>query len=464
VGDVLDETVFGSALEAADKLRRREVTARELVDAVFTQIEKVNPRVNAVVELRREAALDQARAADEALAVGERLGPLHGVPMTVKDSFNVAGMHTTWGDPAFKDFIADADATVVSRLRRAGAIILGKTNVHLMLGDFGQTVNELYGRTNNPWDLTRTPGGSTGGGAAALAAGMTFLEYGSDLVGSIRIPASFCGVHGLRPSAGIVPLTGFQPPGAPAATTEMTYMSAIGPLARSAADVRVALRLTAGPDDPTAKAYAWSLAPSRRERLGEFRVGVVLDHDRAPVSSEVGASLSNTVDVIARAGASVVEGWPEGVDPVQTYESFGVHVGAFFAFQDPGGEGQDLSGLVAHEHRRIAIREAWGRYFREVDVFVCPTNFTTPFPHDDRPFDERTVATSEGDLPYEDQAFWISHASLPGLPAMVAPIGSTPSGLPVGAQIIGPLYEDDTPISFAELLGDVVGGYRPPPL
>jgi amidase len=143
----LEETVFGSALDAADKLRRRAVTAQELVDAVFMQIEKVNPRVNAVVELRREAALDEARAADAALAAGESLGPLHGVPMTVKDSFNVTGMHTTWGDPAFKDFIADEDATVITRLRRAGAIIFGKTNVHVMLGDFAQTANELYGRT-----------------------------------------------------------------------------------------------------------------------------------------------------------------------------------------------------------------------------------------------------------------------------------------------------------------------------
>ncbi len=174
---------------------------------LLARIEAVNPALNAVVELRPEAALREAVAADEASARGDAAGPLHGVPMTIKDSFNVAGLHTTWGNPAFKDFVADSDATVVRRLRQAGAIIVGKTNVAFMLADFGQTANELYGVTNNPWDTTRTPGGSTGGSAAALSAGMTFLEYGSDLVGSIRIPASFCGVYGLKPSAGIVPLT-----------------------------------------------------------------------------------------------------------------------------------------------------------------------------------------------------------------------------------------------------------------
>lgn len=216
---------------------------------------------------------------------------LHGVPMTIKESFNVAGLHTTWGNPAFKDFVADADATVPRRLEQAGAIIVGKTNVAFMLGDFAQTANQLYGVTSNPWDTTRTPGGSSGGAAAALSAGMTFLEYGSDLVGSIRIPASFCGVYGLKPSTGIVPLTGFQPPGPPAGPSDMTYMSAVGPLGRSARDLRTALRVTAGPEDQAAKAYSWALSPPRHRRLEDFRVGVVLDHQRAPVSSEVTAPL-----------------------------------------------------------------------------------------------------------------------------------------------------------------------------
>jgi len=446
-------------------LRCKEISSRELTEELLARIDSVNPALNAVVELRCEAALQEATTADEAITRGGDVGPLHGVPMTIKDSFNVAGLHTTWGNPAYKDFEADSDATVAQRLRQAGAIIVGKTNVAFMLSDFGQTANELFGVTNNPWDTTRTPGGSSGGTAAALSAGMTFLEYGSDLVGSIRIPASFCGVYGLKPSAGIVPLSGFQPPGSPAGPSDMMYMSAVGPLGRSAHDLRTALSVTGGPEGQVAKAYSWALSPSRHTRLEDFRVGVVLDHEHAPVSSEVLTQLSDAVDALARAGATVVEGWPDGVDPVRDYESFGFHVRLFFAFQQPGEDFATISQVIEHEHRRMASRVAWNRYFDDVaDVFLCPVNFTPAFPHDSRPFEQRTITTPEGERPYNDQTFWVSHASLPGLPAVSAPIGRTPSGLPVGAQIMGSLYEDDTAITFAELFTDVIGGYEPPPL
>jgi amidase len=459
----MQPALFQSATEAARALRRRELSSRELTGMLLARIEAVNPALNAVVELRRTAALRDAAAADEAIARGDDTGPLHGVPMTIKDAFNVTGLPTTWGNPAFKEFVADSDATVVGRLKQAGAIVVGKTNVAFMLGDFGQTANELYGVTSNPWDTTRTPGGSSGGAAAALSAGMTFLEYGSDLVGSIRIPASFCGVYGLKPSVEVVPLTGFQPPGPPAGPSDMLYLSAVGPLGRSAPDLRTALRVTGGPEGQAAKAYSWALAPPRHARLGDFRVGVVLDHQHAPVSSEVTALLSDAVDALARAGATVVEGWPDGVDPVRNYESFGFHVQLFFAFQQPGEEFATLPEVIDHENRRMAARAAWNRYFNETDVFLCPVNFTPAFPHDPRPFEARTISTPDGERPYDNQSFWVSHASLPGLPAVAAPIGRTPGGLPVGAQIVGPLYEDDTAITFAELLGDVIGGYEPPP-
>jgi amidase len=457
--------LFQSATDAAQAVCRKELSSRELTEMLLTRIEAVNPALNAVVELRREAALREAAGADEAAARGDAAGPLHGVPITLKDSFNVAGLHTTWGNPAFKDFVADSDATVARRLRRAGAIIVGKTNVAFMLGDFGQTANEFYGVTNNPWDTTRTPGGSTGGAAAALSAGMTFLEYGSDLVGSIRIPASFCGVYGLKPSVGIVPLSGFQPPGPLPPPSDLSYMSAVGPLGRSPRDLRTALGVTAGPENQAAKAYSWALSPPRHTRLEDFRVGVVLDHEYAPVSGEVSAPLSDAVDTLARAGATVVEGWPEGVNPVRNYESFGFHVQAFFAFQQSGEDFAKLSEFVDHENRRMAARATWNRYFDDVaDVFLCPVNFTPAFPHDARPFEQRTITTPEGKRPYDDQVFWVSHASLPGLPAVAVPIGRTAGGLPVGAQVVGPLYEDDTAITFAELLEGVIGGYEPPPL
>jgi amidase len=463
----MDETLFLPATEAARLVRDREVSARELTAALLARIEAVDPGLHAVVEVRREAALRAADAADAAVARGDELGPLHGVPMTVKDAFDVAGLHTTWGNPAFASYVPGADATVVRRLALAGAIVVGKTNVALMLGDFGQTANELYGVTNNPWDPLRTPGGSSGGAAAALAAGMTFLEYGSDLVGSIRIPASLCGVYGLKPSVGTVPLTGFQPPGPPALPSEMTYMSAVGPLARSAGDLRVALAATGGPEGQAAKACAWALAPPRHDRLRGVRVGVVLDDDHAPVSSEVAGPLADAVDALARAGATVVEGWPDGVDPAREAESFGFHVRLFFAYHEPGGDGEGgptFAQFVDQEHRRMAARAAWDAYFGGVDVFLCPATFTPAFPHDPRPFEARTIATPEGDRPYDALAFWVAHASLPGLPAVAAPVGRTPGGLPVGAQIVGPPHEDDTAITFAELLADIAGGYEVPPL
>ncbi len=459
-----DEVLGWSATHAAQMIARKQVSSRELTGLLLARIDAVNPVVNAVVELRHEAALREAAAADEAIGRGEPVGPLHGVPMTIKDAFHVAGLRTTWGNPAFQGSVADWDATVVRRLRRAGAIITGKTNVAFMLGDFAQTANELYGVTSNPWDVTRTPGGSSGGSAAAVAAGLTFLEYGSDLVGSIRIPASFCGVYGLKPSVGITPLTGFQPPGPPAPPSERMYMSAVGPLARTAADLRTALRVTAGPEDPAAKACSWTLPAARHARLSDFRVGVVLDDRHARVCGTVGARLSDTVDALARAGATVVEGWPAGVDPGQSAESFGFHVGLFFAFQQMGESDATVAEVSEQEQRRMAARAAWAGHFADIDVFVCPSNFTTAFPHDSRPFDERTITTPDGERSYSEQPFWISHASLPGLPAVVAPAGLTPAGLPVGVQIIGPLFEDDTAITFAELLAEVTGGYQAPDL
>ena len=284
------------------------------------------------------------------------------------------------------------------------------------------------------------------------------------MVGSIRIPASFCGVYGLKPSAGIIPLEGFQPPGPPAAPRALNYMCAVGPLARSARDLRVALRATAGPEGAAAKAFTWKLTPPRHARLKDFRVGFVLDHDQAPVSSEVTAPLAGAVEALAASGATTVEGWPEGIDPVRDYEAFGYHVQLFFALQQPGGEFSGGSQVSEYEARRMAARAAWSRYFEGVDVFLCPANFTPAFPHDMRPFEARTIATPEGERPYDNQPFWVSHASLAGLPAVVAPAGRTESGLPVGVQIIGPLYEDDSAITFAELMAEVTGAFEAPAL
>jgi amidase len=460
----MNDVLFRSAADRADALRRKEISSGELTELLFARIDAVNPRLNAVIDQRREAARAEAAAADAATARGEAVGPLHGVPVTIKESFDVAGMHTTWGNPAFQEFVADSDATVVQRMKQSGAIVVGKTNVAFMLGDFAQTANELYGVTNNPWDTSRTPGGSSGGAAAAVAAGLSFAECGTDLVGSVRIPGSFCGVYALRPTARTVPLTGMQPPGGPAAPDDGTHMSTAGPLARSAADLRTLLRVLGGPEDPAAKAYAWTPAPPRHTRLSDFRIGVVLDHEAAPVTGEVGTALSAVVDGLAGAGVTIVEGWPDGVHPVQSAESFGFQVGLFFAYASPGSELPDFADVVEQEHRRTEIRAAWARYFDGVDAFVCPVNFTAAFAHDARSFEQRTIPTPEGERAYTDQPFWTAHAALAGLPAVAAPAGLTSSSLPVGVQVIGPQHEDDTAITFAELLADVVGGYQRPPI
>jgi amidase len=427
-----------TAEEVAEQIRAGRVTSREVTEELLARI-AADTDLNAVVEVRSEHALAAADQADAEVAAGRELGPLHGVPMTVKDCFDVAGLHTTWGNPAFAEYVADQDATVVERLQRAGAIIVGKSNVHTMLADFGQTVNEIYGRTNNPADLTRTPGGSSGGSAAALAADLTYLEYGSDLVGSIRLPAAYCGVYGLKPTNGLVPQRGFQFPGTPYLPSELPNLSTIGPLARSAADLRTALRVTAGPEAP----YSWELQPPRHRRLGDFRVGVVTDHPAAAVSSEVGDAMAETIDRLARSGAKIVEGWPDEVDPGQQAEDFGRQVGLFFALH--GGEPAELTvdELLATERARMIARAKWRRYFEDVDVFLCPTSFTVAFPHG---------STTINGQPYDAQVFWISHASLIGHPALNLPIGRTTDGLPVGAQVIGPRHEDDTAITFAELL------------
>lgn len=450
----MTDMLFRSATEIAALLRAGRLSSRELTELLLGHIDTVNRLVNALVETRRADALRGADEADLVLARGERVGPLQGVPITVKESFHVAGMRSTWGDPAFATAVADRDAEVVARLRSAGAVVLGTTNVARMLADVVACDNPLYGRTLNPWDSARSPGGSTGGGAAAVAAGLSFLEYGSDLAGSIRIPASFCGVYGLKPTAGTVPLAGFQPPGPPAGPSDMAYLSAVGPLARSAADVRTALRVTAGPTGPDATAYRWRLAPARHARLADFRVGVVLDHPAAAVTPEVGAALSDAVDALTAAGVTIAEGWPDGVDPVSQGESFGFQVAQFFAFHGGDPDFATVPDMVEQHRRRMAARAAWDAYFSEIDVLLCPATFTTALPHLD----------PETERPYRELGFWIAPASLAGLPALSAPIGRTSVGLPVGAQIIGPRYADDTAITFAELAADVVGGFTPPPM
>src|SRR6266404_3631283 len=309
------DLTFASALAAADAIRKRTISSVELTKLCFERIDRYNPQLNAIIFRMREQALKSAAAADAALTRRENLGPFHGVPITIKESYAIAGTPHTWGLPPFKDSRATFTAVAVERLQRAGAIVVGKTNVPVMLSDY-QSYNPIYGVSNNPWDLKRTPGGSTGGGAAALAAGLGYLALGSDIGGSIRVPAHFCGVYGHKPTIALVSMGGHVPPGVPAGAAfsdNAPDLPVAGPLARSAGDLLEAMRVLGRPAGDAARAYRWSLPEPRQKRLRDFRIGYVIDDRYSKPSSDVLAVLETAIRRIEKAGAKIERGWPQGV-------------------------------------------------------------------------------------------------------------------------------------------------------
>ncbi len=476
---------FAGAAASAEAIRAKLISAIELLKLTFERVDRYNPQINAIVWQCREQALARARQADEILAAGKTWGPLHGVPITIKDSFAYQGSPSTWGLPALKDVNSPRTAVAVERLEAAGAIIIGKTNVPLLLGDW-QSYNAIYGTTNNPWDLTRTPGGSTGGGAAALAAGLGCLSLGSDLAGSIRIPAHFCGVYGHKPTLELVSTAGHQPgpwDGSPGLPMDL---SVVGPLARSASDLALALQVLAGPSAEAKKAWTWRMPPSREKRLSDFRIGYVMDGDFASVASDIGSLYENVLAELSRAGAQIEHGWPPGIDPQEQLKTFQYLLYALLTFdvtkerreelrvrfeKDPA----DIYAAAAVEpharwlyesRRRLGFRAIWQKYFEKYDVFLLPASFSAAFPHDhSQPVGRRVIGTfegkdtPEGKRPYTNTSAWVSFASLAGLPATVAPIGLTNAVLPAGIQIIAPMWEDGTSIEFAALLSQRIGGF-----
>jgi amidase len=475
---------FATAAETADAVRKKEISASELMSMTFQRIDLHNPKLNAIVWQDREQAMARAKRADEALAKGNASGELHGVPVTIKESFAYRGAPNTWGLPSLKDANSPRTAVAAERLEAAGAIVVGKTNVPVMLSDW-QSSNPIYGTTNNPWDLTRTPGGSTGGGAAALAAGLGCLTIGSDLSGSIRIPAHFCGVYGHKPSLELVSVAGHQPgpwngsPGYP------MDLAVAGPLARSARDLALALNVVGGANADDARAWTWRMPAPRHTRLKDFRIGYVLDDKICPVASDIGTLNENTLSELSKAGAKLKPGWPPGVDPQAQMKTFAYLLFALLTadmnnderkrarkrFEDNPDDIVAAAAVEPHARwvhetqRRLTLRSLWQKYFESHDVFLLPTAFTAAFPHDHgEPIDKRVVDTPEGKRPYaRDMSSWISFATLAGLPATVSPVGLTRAGLPAGIQIIAPMWEDGTSIGFAALLSDLVGGFTAPP-
>jgi amidase len=447
-----------SARDLVAALAARQVSALELADAAIARIESRDPPLNAVVVRDFERAREAARAADAALARGERRALL-GLPMTVKESHNVAGLPTTWGFADQAGWIAPADSLGVARLKAAGAVILGKTNVPVGLGDW-QSVNPIYGRTQNPWDLTRSPGGSSGGGAAALAAGMVPLEFGSDIGGSIRVPAAFCGLFGHKPSFNLIPGRGHAPPGLDGPPIALNV---VGPLARTAADLETALDVLAGPAPEEAVAYRLDLPPARGASLADFRVLVIDQHPAAAVEREIRDALETLAGDLARRGAQVVRASASLPDLAQAQEIYRLMLLTMITMRAPGAKPIDAHRWIGLQSAQQEVRNRWAQLFQEVDVVLTPAFGTVAFPHTDAADSERTLTIDGAATPYYDQAAWPGLASLAHLPATAAPIGLSRAGLPVGVQIIGPYLEDRTPLRFAALLEREFGGFKPPP-
>ena len=366
---------FGSALEAAAAISSRKISSVELTRHVFERIDRFQPELNAFVYQMREEAIASAQRADDAVARNGEPLPFAGVPFVVKESFGVAGRPCTWGVPALRNMCANANSTAVQRLLDAGAVLIGATNVPFQLGDF-QSYNEIYGTTNNPCDVSRTPGGSSGGTAAALAAGLGFLGLGSDIGGSIRAPAHFCGIFGHKPTLDVVSLSGHAPGGEPWSPGFSTLLGVAGPMARTAQDLEAAMRVMGGPDPPDSVAYSWRLAPPRHKRLCDFRIGYLLEDSTLPVSSEVKPALESAVRALEKAGVRLQPGWPPGFSLSELFSNWYTMVMALIFSLGPPEEQErqraafaaarddpqanaaliDFASWQRHNFRRLAFR------------------------------------------------------------------------------------------------------------
>jgi amidase len=480
---------FTTATELSAALAAKQVSAVELAQNVIGRIERHDGKINAVCVRDFDRGLQAARAADAARARGET-GPLLGIPLTVKESYNVAGLPTTWGIPAQKDFTPPEDALSISRIKQAGGVILGKTNVPLGLGDW-QSYNDIYGTTNNPYHLGRTPGGSSGGSSAALAAGYGPLSMGSDIGGSLRVPAFHCGVYAHKPTFALVPSRGHTPPPLPPLPLDRD-LSVIGPMARSAADLTLLLDVVAGPDPLEAgTAYQLALPPPRHRELKNFRVLLIDTDPVMPTSKSVRSAIEKLAENLGKAGVTVTRASPLLPDFAASSRlymrmlmsflaaSFApeIYAGAAAAAAELAPDNISLAAErlrgIALSHRdwltadggRARLRAQWRELFKNFDAVICPVMPTPAYPHDHSPEQETRRINIDGqDYVYPDQLAWPGIATLPGLPATAIPIGFSPEGLPVGIQIVGPWLEDRTPLKLAELIEREFGGFVPPPM
>ncbi len=479
----MDELAFADATTLTEKLRTKEISSVELLAHYVARMEKYNPEINAIVCMQLDKAADRAAEADAALARGENWGPLHGLPMTVKESYNIEGLPTTWGNPELKQNIADSDAVACRRLQEAGAIIFGKTNVPIHLADF-QSYNEVYGTTNNPHDLERTPGGSSGGSAAALAAGLTGLEMGSDIGGSIRNPAHYCGVFGHKPTWGVLPMRGHAMPG----VLTPSDISVIGPLARSAEDLALVMEIVGGADDIHLPGWQLELPQPAQKSLRDYRIAVWSDDSIAPVDQTVKDRVLKVARLAEDAGAIVDYGARPDFSPAFSHEQYMNLLHSAMSARQPEAVFEqnlkrrqslakdDDSSLAQvtiastlfyrdwhrHNENRTHLRWAWHNFFQEFDLLLTPMCVTSAFPHDQNPqAGQRQITVNNESRPYFEQVYWAGLTGVSYLPSTVVPTGLDERGLPIGVQIVGREMGDLHTIEFARIVHEQLGGFVP---
>jgi amidase len=471
---------FSTATQMLAALRAKDVSSVELVQMHLDRIAKIDGGLNAIPVRTPERALEAARRADAAIAKGQT-GALLGLPMTLKESTQTADLPQSAGILELKDYRPAADGPIATRVFAAGACLLGKTNIPARLQDW-QADSPVYGRTNNPWDLGRTPGGSTGGGAAALATGMTPLEIGSDIGGSIRVPAAYCGVYGHRPSTTAIPRTGAFPYGD--LPNPGRVMGVQGPLARSAEDLELLFDVVAGPASSEAVGWQISLPPARHESLRDFRVAVMPPMPWVSAATEMQAKVDELTQFLNASGAKVTEAMPAS-DLNEYFRDYLTLLiventagmareareaaAARMAGDDPIRAAQaqgftlEAAGLLALLHRREVAREAWRTFFRDWDVLVGPMALDAAFPHQEGDQDSRVISVDGEEVPYMLNIVYPMWAIFTGLPSTAFPAGLNAQGLPLGLQAIGPYLEDRTTLRFAQLLEREWQGFQQPP-
>jgi amidase len=464
-----EELLLAPAHRLAAAVRAKEVSSRELLDGYLDRIERLNPALNSVVTLDVDRARAAADVADAALARGDDVGPLHGLPVTIKDAIETEGIRSTGGATELTDHVPAADAPAVTRLKAAGAVVFGKTNVPRWSGDF-QTFNDIFGQTNNPWDVTRTTGGSSGGAAASVAAGFTSFEVGTDIGGSVRIPSHCCGVFGLKPSFGVIPQRGYLDHVGGGRTD--ADINVFGPIARSARDLDLLLGVLAGPEPERAVAWRLDLPEAGFESLDGLRIGTWFDDPACPVDAEYCALLRAAADRLADAGAQVSDARP----PVTFGEQHGLFTRMILPAVSPSMP-DEVADTMAGSHRawlraeeeRARLRAVWAEWFTQHDLLLLPVMTIPAFAHDNSgDLQSRRIVVNGEERSLVDTIQWLGIVGVVGLPSAVVPIGRTTSpgnaGLPVGMQIVAPFLHDRRAARAAELVDGVLGAYSPPPL